>query len=174
LQHRHPVGIMPSMTDKTPKKAKKTTPKGVSVLGRPTGYTAEKADKICELIAAGMPGVAAAKACGVKNACTLFDWLAKHKYFSDKYARAREQQADYYADEIVKISDELIVEAKHHGEDVVFDVSAAAVARNRLRVDARKWYASKLQPKKYGDKLDATITGADGGPVQHVVKVKFV
>jgi len=42
------------MTDKKLKTIKKPTPKGVSVLGRPTGYTAEKADKICELIAAGI------------------------------------------------------------------------------------------------------------------------
>ena len=38
--------------------------------------------------------------------------------------------------------------------------------RDRLRVDTRKWILSKLVPKKYGTKVTAEITGADGGPVQ--------
>ena len=37
---------------------------------------------------------------------------------------------------------------------------------DRLRVDTRKWILSKLVPKKYGTKVTAEITGADGGPVQ--------
>lgn len=88
--------------------------------------------------------------------------------------RAREDQADFYADQIVAIADELTIETRHQGEDVILDVSSTAVARNRLRVDARKWYASKLAPKKYGDKLESVVTGADGGPIQHSVKIKFV
>ena len=40
------------------------------------------------------------------------------------------------------------------------------VQRDRLRVDTRKWILSKLVPKKYGNKVTAEITGADGGPVQ--------
>lgn len=40
------------------------------------------------------------------------------------------------------------------------------IARSRLRVDARKWYASKLAPKKYGDKITQEISGPDGGAVQ--------
>jgi len=43
---------------------------------------------------------------------------------------------------------------------------SVAVARSRLRIDARKWLASKLAPKKYGDKIDATLSGPDGGPIQ--------
>src|SRR5688572_9232829 len=40
------------------------------------------------------------------------------------------------------------------------------VARSRLRVDARKWLAGKMAPKKYGDKLMAEHTGKDGGPIE--------
>ena len=56
--------------------------------------------------------------------------------------------------------------------EVVFD--ATAVARNRLRVDARKWLAAKMAPKKYGDKVENVVTGADGGPVRHRVEIGFV
>ena len=96
--------------------------------------------------------------------------------FSEQYARAREAQADKLAEETLAIADEdcTMVRADKHGSrdddgegntEVVFD--ATAVARNRLRVDARKWLASKMAPKKYGDKL--AVGGADDlGPVQTV------
>jgi hypothetical protein len=41
-------------------------------------------------------------------------------------------------------------------------VNNEAIARSRLRVDARKWLASKMAPKKYGDKL--AVGGADDLP----------
>lgn len=90
---------------------------------------------------------------------TVMRWLHDddHKGFRDSYVRAREAQADFYAEQIIEIADEECATIKHgDGEEktdveVVFD--SAAVARNRLRVDARKWYASKVAPKKYGEKL---------------------
>lgn len=43
------------------------------------------------------------------------------------------------------------------------------IQRSKLRVDTRKWLASKMAPKKYGDKV--AIGGADDlGPVQTVTK----
>ena len=57
---------------------------------------------------------------------------------------------------------------------VDFKLDATAVARNKLRVDARKWVASKLLPKKYGDRVENVHTGADGGPVDLNLKVSFV
>lgn len=47
--------------------------------------------------------------------------------------------------------------------EVIFD--ATAVARNKLRVDACKWLASKMVPKKCGDKVQAELTGGNGGPI---------
>jgi hypothetical protein len=40
------------------------------------------------------------------------------------------------------------------------------IEHRRLQVDARKWIAAKLKPKKYGDKQQTEVTGADGGPLQ--------
>ena len=59
------------------------------------------------------------------------------------------------------------------GEDVALALDATAVARNRLRVDARKWVASKLKPKKYGDKMTQEHTGADGGAIQTVTTFRL-
>jgi hypothetical protein len=73
------------------------------------------------------------------------------------YARAREDRSDKLADEIVAISDE------SHNDTYVDDdgnvrTNHEVVARAKLRVDARKWVASKLKPRVYGDKLDLTQT----------------
>jgi len=43
----------------------------------------------------------------------------------------------------------------------------------RLQVDARKWIASKLLPKVYGDKVSHEHGGPDGGAIPHSVKVEF-
>jgi hypothetical protein len=72
--------------------------------------------------------------------------------FSAQYARAREAQADCWASEIVDLADETLADANH-------------VAKARLQIDARKWVASKLMPRKYGDRVSAELTGANGGPI---------
>jgi len=40
------------------------------------------------------------------------------------------------------------------------------IQRDRLRVDSRKWYASKVLPKIYGDKLAKELSGPNGGPIE--------
>lgn len=97
---------------------------------------------------------------------SVSDWIYNNPDRSVMYARAREERAEVLADEIVSISDETDVEARYQGEDVKLVLDATAVARNRLRVDARKWAASKLKPRIYGDKVTTELTGANGGPVQ--------
>mgnify|MGYP000917457764 FL=1 len=75
------------------------------------------------------------------------------------------------ADEILNISDEADVEVRYDGEDTRLDLSATAVARNRLRVDTRKWMLSKMLPKVYGDKIE--VKGDPDNPLQTVNKVVF-
>jgi hypothetical protein len=87
---------------------------------------------------------------------TISDWINADPVRAVMYARARVDRSDVLADELVAISDEIDVKTRV-GEDgeVHLLLDAAAVARNRLRVDARKWYASKLNPRVYGDKIDS-------------------
>jgi hypothetical protein len=89
------------------------------------------------------------------NYTSLRGWLAADEARSAMYARAREDRSDTYAEEMVGISDEADVKITNgpDGEQRIA-LDAAAVARNRLRVDARKWVASKLKPRVYGDKLE--------------------
>lgn len=132
--------------------------------GRPSEYNETVAAAITERIADGesLRSICSDEAMPAKS--TVFKWLSQNKDFADQYARAREEQAETLASEIVAIADEecTTVRADKHpgtkadGEsgdvEVVFD--STAVARNRLRVDARKWVAAKLKPKVYGDKVE--------------------
>jgi len=97
---------------------------------------------------------------------SVSDWIYNNPERSVMYMRAREERAEVLADEIVAIADETNVEARYQGEDVTLALDATAVARNRLRVDTRKWAASKLKPRVYGDKVTTELTGANGGAIQ--------
>jgi|SRR5690349_8869255 len=133
-------------------------------IGRPTLYSQDLADAICERLADGESLRAICSDDGMPNRATVFRWLGADEAFRDQYARAREEQAETLADEIVSIADEGDTKSLIGGDDetiVVYD--ATAVSRNRLRIDARKWVASKLKPKKYGDKVDVT----HGGTLKH-------
>lgn len=154
-------------------------------IGRKSTFTQSIADDICSRIAEGQSLRTICRDEGMPDKATVMRWLEKEdaQLFRDQYARARDAQADYYAEEIIDIADEevtMIKRSKHNGgedddgleQEVVFDPTA--VARNRLRVDARKWYASKLAPKKYGDKLQTELTGANGGPVNMNWSINFV
>lgn len=78
--------------------------------------------------------------------------------FQEQYARAREIQADTLADETLDIADDGTndwMEKKNaEGQNIGWQFNGEAAARSRIRIDQRKWYASKLAPKKYGEKLD--------------------
>jgi hypothetical protein len=89
----------------------------------------------------------------------------------NKYARAREIQADYLADQIIEISDETHSD-KSFNEDGYEVTNHEVIARSRLRVDARKWKASKLYPKKYADRVDTDLTS--GGQKIADLSVNFV
>lgn len=105
---------------------------------------------------------------------TVRAWIAADEARAATYAQAREDRADKLADEIVAISDEVDVAARYEGEEVTLALDATAIARNRLRVDARKWAASKLKPRTYGDKTTTELTGPGGGAIQHSLAVEFV
>lgn len=81
----------------------------------------------------------------------FYEWLASDAIMADEYVRARERSADTLAEECVAIADEV----QDAGQ---FD--SARVNAARLRVDARKWVASKLKPKTYADRIEQVTSGA--------------
>ena len=145
--------------------------------GRPTTYSEELASRICEEIADGrsLRSIVANDE-GMPARSTIFKWLVEDKQFSDRYAKAREAQADVLFEEILDIADEAQTTTKLVGQgddaEEVITYDSVAVARNRLRVDARKWMAGKLRPKKYGEKLE--LSGDSENPIQARISVEFV
>ncbi len=126
--------------------------------GRLSLYTPELAAYICERVAAGRSLVSITREPGVPSYPTIMEWLKVHSDFAAMYRQAREDQADTLADEILAIADSV----KDAGPTDSARVNAA-----RLRVDARKWVASKLKPKVYGDRVEAALSGAV--TVQHTI-----
>ena len=122
-------------------------------MSRPSDFTQEKADIICERLAQGESLRSICSAVDYPNKSTVFRWLAAYPDFRDQYAHARESQADAIADEILNIADE-----------------ADDAAKARVQIDARKWLAGKLRPKVYGDKITQEHTGANGVPLEIVIK----
>lgn len=104
----------------------------------------------------------------------LWNWLAADEEIMRRYQRAKELCVDAYAEEIIEISDngsnDMHVDEK--GREVV---NREVLARAQLRIDARKWYAARLAPKKYGDKVPVTHEGNDAkNPVVQSIEVAFI
>ena len=110
-------------------------------VGRPSKYEGS-VDKICEDIAEGKSLVTILKKKGMPSYTRVMVWLQENEGFRDRYARARADQADFLADEILAISDKA-TKAKDN----------VTIQAARLRIDTRKWVASKLKPKKYGERV---------------------
>lgn len=89
----------------------------------------------------------------------FYKWLEEDEEKSKRYARACEVRADKIVDDIIEISDNSNGDYAGVSEDGKLIVDGSAIQRDRLRVDARKWLASKLAPKKYGNKVDVTSGG---------------
>lgn len=126
-------------------------------MARPTDYSEQLAAQICERLADGESLKAICSGDDMPSKASIYLWLTKHKEFLDMYVRAREDQADTLADEIIDIADE-------SSQDTIVDPETGAarantewINRSRLRVDARKWVAAKLKPKKYGDRMDHNV-----------------
>ena len=125
-------------------KAEKPKNKG----GRPSLYTQELADEICSRLADGESLRKICRDDAMPEGRTVWKWLRKHEEFVQQYARAKEEAADSLAEDIQNIADKTL-----SGD---YEPQASRVA-----IDAYKWTASKLKPKKYGDKIDHTTNGKD-------------
>src|SRR3954469_21620442 len=125
-------------------------------MGRPTDFSEDVADRICARLAEGESLRAICASDDMPGKTTVFVWLQARPEFRDQYARAREAQAEHWADEILEIADDGSHDVKtiERKGELVEVVDHDVVQRSRLRVETRKWLLSKLAPRKYGDKLE--------------------
>lgn len=117
--------------------------------GRPSSYTEEEGDAICAWVAAGGSLNAYSRRTGRKLE-TLYRWMRQDAGFQARYARACEDRADTLVDDMLEIADDAAGE----------NCSIEGVAAAKLRIEARKWIATKLRPSKWGDKQIIEQTGS--------------
>ena len=106
-------------------------------IGRPTDYTEEKANDICKMLANGMTLLAICQLPDMPEMTTVHRWMDNFPEFQSNYAHARKLQADAMA--------EMVITEAFNSHDAPI---------GRLRMDALRWFASKMAPKKYGDKVE--------------------
>lgn len=138
--------------------------------GRKSTFTQEVADIICDRLVEGESLRSICSDEDMPNKSTVFRWLQANEAFRDQYARAKEAQAEALIDEIFDIADDARndwMEKVNQDGEVSVALNRESVQRSKLRVDARMWAASKMLPKKYGDKLG--LTDGEGGPLQVVI-----
>lgn len=134
--------------------------------GRPSKYTQDIADAICERLADGESVRSMCQDEDMPSPSMVFRWLAQHEEFREQYARAREAQADAIFDEVLHIANSPLCGEKRtiKPDGSVEVVQSDMIEHRKLQIDARKWVAGKLAPKKYGDKLQHT--GDGGGSIK--------
>jgi len=136
-----------------------TTPQDKAKVGRPSDYNDELAGEILLRVAQGESLRSIGLDPEMPESRSIWRWLVKYPEFSQQYALAKEDSADVHADEILDIADNGTNDwmATNDENNAGYRFNGEAVARSRLRVDARKWVASKLKPKKYGEKVESTV-----------------
>lgn len=120
-------------------------------VGRPTLYSEELVERICIELMDGKSLVKICDAEDMPHRVTVVRWLSEHRDFATKYAHARDTQADLMDDMILDVANA--------------STSETAIA-DRVRIAAYQWRASKLLPKKYGNKVTTELSGPNGSPIQ--------
>lgn len=125
-------------------------------------YSEELGEKICNLIASWPRSI--------KELCdsnpdlpdrnSIMNWRIVYPEFNAKFTRAKQMQIESYIDETIHIADDDSCDLYIDPETGEYKINNAAVARAKIRIDIRKWQASKLMPHVYGDKqtIDTTVT----------------
>lgn len=123
------------------------------------GYTPSQKEmlfkKVIKAIEKGASLRAALRDKPAPTSSTFAEWLDKDDNLAKRYARATLIRADLIFEDILSIADENYRDT-YVDDNGIERTDHDVVQRSKLRIDARKWYLSKMHPTKYGDKLDVT------------------
>ena len=125
--------------------------------GRKTIYTEELGESIASLI---MEGRSVNRICQSEQfpaSTTVHRWICDFDHpFREKYARAVEARGIYFGEKVSEIA-QLVLSGR-------VDPNAGRVA-----IDALKWSAGRMNPRRYGDRID--VNANHSGRVDHGVVV---
>lgn len=120
-------------------------------VGRPSKFSPELAAEICQRIAEGESLRSVCRDERIPTVLTIYNWMGAHPEFLQQYTRAKEDRADTHGEEIVELAD---LPPKYIVDDKGIErVDHGFEAWRKTRIDARKWTASKLKPKSWGDRM---------------------
>lgn len=130
-------------------------------------YDSKIARKVCERIMMGATLDTIAKDPRMPSKRTIVRWLANPDAadFREMYYYARRVQAELLVDEVIEIADSNTHDWEKvynkDGELIDLKPNNEAIQRSRVRIDTRKWIASKMIPRMYGDNkhIDHDVTG---------------
>lgn len=130
-------------------------------VGPPTIFTPELFLTICDRLSNGESLRSVCRDETMPDKKTVLRWIRDDDQLRIQYARAKEESADALVDEMIEIADDasndfMTIEKGNSSYEVE---NREVTNRSKLRVETRKWIASKLKPKRYGDKLDVTSGG---------------
>jgi hypothetical protein len=144
-------------------------------MGRPSSFTLEMADLICERVATSTFGLK--KLCDMYDDLpaheTVYQWRYKNATFADQYTRAKIAQAEFLAEEIIDIADDgrndWMETLSDEEQGIGWKLNGEHFARSRLRIDTRKWHASKLLPKIYGNQAEKSDDDVSAKETQRLI-----
>lgn len=146
--------------------------------GRPSDYNAEIAQTVCMRIAEGESLRMVCRDEAMPDKSTVLRWLGRHEEFRAQYAQAKELGIEAIAEELFEIADDGTNDwmelTDSEGNAYGYKANGEHIQRSKLRIDTRKWYLSKIVPKKYGDKVqsESTVTHRFGDVPESELKAR--
>ena len=120
-------------------------------VGRPSKFTQEIADYICEEMINGRDLVDICSKDEMPSRASVYRWLRENPVFETQYAHAREALADFEMANLKKMADA---------------TTEANVNSSRVKLNHYQWRVMKIAPRLYGDRTRTELTGENGGPIQ--------
>ncbi|WP_064830972.1 hypothetical protein [Rhizobium phaseoli] len=148
--------------------------------GRPTDYYDEIADIICERIITGLSVRKIGDMEDMPCEDTIYTWLAKHEYFSEKYEKACQHRTDKFMEECVELADtlpdgvmflgldgrlyerievlQLTVQERAEAGLVAIGLTTELINKRKLQIETRMKAAARMHRKKWGDRSEVDVT----------------
>ena len=122
---------------------------------RPTKLTDNLRKKILNKIS---DGYSVRKLCADRKYPTrdmFYKWIREDASFAEDYEKATQYRADFLADEILEIADDDLgdFDVRDLDDETIAKIDQIRLARAKVKIDARKWIAAKMSPKKYGNNV---------------------
>lgn len=138
--------------------------------GRPTTYTIELGDRICDLVSTDTACLdeICEKHADLPHPDSIYTWRHRHPAFSVKYLQAMHSRSHLYAEETLKIAREKSTYIDAEGNS---KIDPGYVAWQKMNVNLRQWHASKLAPKVYGDKQIIEQTTSENEQLKEELRV---